>query len=566
MDLGNAGSPALNIILPIGSPTGFRTGINPWFAYTPANQTKKYWNTPRPFTDVKYTQGQGRLLQLDFLFVRNISKLWQAGVEINRFGSKGVYLRQNSDYSSFRTFHRFESPNKKWVLRYQIFVMNASAEINGGMTSDSLFTQAGYFQRESFPVRLNSSVIWSKASKQTFESDYHLRPKKAASWLKPSGSASSAHLLNLAISRDRERTADSSLVDDISSYPFTFRDSTRNFDSLTFTNFQTALTWRSISMDSLKNTKINWALGFGFDKFNFNNHFNLEMSAYNWSIKGHITYDRKEYQAYLKVLHYFSGYNQGDYLIVSGLHHEGPKIKWNLQWQTQKYRQAFTWERFNSNHYRWAQSLLPGINNGLSGYLKSNPHRIIPWQLTFQLGTLKEYVVVHSQAIPRQLDENLLNASLEGFFTLHYKKIYWSQRGFIQKNNQPLTIQLPEWGINSEISLRSRYKKTSLNYQIGVILDQRQKTLAWTFNPSTMMWGRDTTRQMGGYPMLHFFAAGEIKRFSCFIRMEHFLYNLQFISATMQKWNPLPTDYFASAGNPMQPQLFRFGFRWRFYD
>lgn len=565
IDLGNPSSPAMPCMMITKVQHGFRSGIQPWAPYQNPQATKTYWKTPRPYTDIRYTQGQGRLLQLDFTFVRNITKRWNAGIEIRRLGSKGSYLRQNTDFTGFRMFHQYASVNRRWDFRYQIQLYNASSQINGGVVSDSAFIHSGFFQRPSFPVWLNSSVVWSRTSHQTFETDYHLdRPgfhhNDSQLSLPPV-----RRTLNLSLSRIRERNADSSLTDDFSFYRNIYKNAERNFDSITFTNYNATLTLKRTDTDTLKRIRIIGSAGISIDRISYNDFNKYDLSTYNFSVKGMGAVVMQHLQIHLRGTQYFRGYNQGDYLYEAGLQNIDGNLNWSLQVHAQKYRQAFATERIQSNHFQWAQTFNSGLNQGISGQLASVKTKI-PFNLKLQAGWLQNLVIVPATVLPEQLNQKVQHVSLQGFFTWHYKKLYWHQIGFIQKNKSMLALHLPEWGSISELSLRGRYKKTSLHYQMGLVLDWRQKTNAWRFNPSILMWTQDSMGKMGGYPMVHFFATGEIKRFACFIRLEHILYSLHFLSPKLASWNPLPNYYFAAAGNPMLPQLFRFGFRWRFYD
>ncbi|MBI3235316.1 MAG: hypothetical protein HYZ42_14990, partial [Bacteroidetes bacterium] len=103
--------------------------------------------------------------------------------------------------------------------------------------------------------------------------------------------------------------------------------------------------------------------------------------------------------------------------------------------------------------------------------------------------------------------------------------------------------------------------------QIGFSLNFWQKTKAYRWNPSIMQYVLDSLSKSGGYPMIDVFANGEIKRFTFFVKFEHVFYGLRFLVDPWQGYlNFLPNSYYASAQSPMQPQLLRLGFRWRFYD
>ncbi len=112
------------------------------------------YDTRQPFTVLRYQQGSKQEILVGFTHAQNISPRWSAGVDFFRMRYMGGYQRQQVRMSNGSGYVRYQSDRKIYngVLMY--FVNAIHAEVNGGITNDTLFDSDAFFDKQLVPIAL----------------------------------------------------------------------------------------------------------------------------------------------------------------------------------------------------------------------------------------------------------------------------------------------------------------------------------------------------------------------------------------------------------------------------
>ncbi len=569
-DLGNPGTSAKNLIFESKVLSGFNTGIKGWEMYFDQNKTNEFWNVKRPYSDIKYVQGQNRLLGLNFIHTQNIRKDWNVGVEIIRYGSKGFYLRQNSDISRLRLFQSYLSNDGRSRLLASIILDKALQEVNGGIVNTKDFDSSSILQRESYPINLSKSFNYLKKNQVMFEYSYGF---KKFSIRVDSNSRKALYPFRIyyTFQRDKEAYLDTGLADDTKYYKNIYKDSLVNFDSTSFITFKNHLQLASLGYKKLNDSTFSlkpliWQVGYQYDFIKFFCKDYTSGSIVNHSINLKILYAFKPNMKFItESKYYFNGYNRQDYLQQATFLLINKKVQLNLNGFAQQYIQPLIYQYFKTNYFAWSQSLNPTHVLGFNFYLKTNFKH--PFEVNILYRNTVNYVYFDQNSIPTQFAPSLTHLSAVTALDWHYKKLHIKEKLLLQYNSNTQITPLPNWASKTDIYIAGQLKNKSMKYHIGFSINYWQKTSSYRWNTSIMQFYLDSSVKSGGYPMIDLYANGEIQRFAFFVKLEHVFYGLRFLADPWQQtFNFLPNSYYATAYNPMQPQVLRLGFRWRFYD
>ncbi|MBI3234039.1 MAG: hypothetical protein HYZ42_08355, partial [Bacteroidetes bacterium] len=437
-DLGNPGTPVLNLVFNASRSFGFNNGIGAWNSYFNKEEKFTYWDVKRPYTDIHYVQGQSRLLGLQFLHTQNLRKGWNIGLEINRYGSKGYYLRQNGDVSQVRLFQSFESTDKRSQLLVNIQLNKVNQEINGGIANDSLFNISGNLQRASFPVNLQSTVNYMKQSEIFLEYSYGLSKTKIT-YDSSRNENFFKYRLYYSFERNKQAFVDSSLIDDYIYYNNIFKDSLRNFDSSNFTTYKNSVYIASTGFKKLNDTNYQfsplvWRTGYQIEYLNYYNNSPSSGKLYNQSVNFNIQtrYNSKP-NLFLDLRYIFTGYNQKDYLYKIGLEHVQPKHKLYILASLQRYTQPVIYSYFKTNFIFWAQNLDPTTTKSIQAkYIYSHK---TPIELNLKYNLTNNYIYFDTHSKPNQYSNNLHHTSLTTNILWHFKKLYINEFLLLQYNS-----------------------------------------------------------------------------------------------------------------------------------
>jgi hypothetical protein len=158
-NLGNNGSASIPMVFDVGQSVGFNTGFRQYEQYKIHQDSFKFYNSNRPMADLTFSPilGSQQNFTVGANYAQKFSDGFSVSINFHRINQEGFYTNSFTKATNFGIAIR-----KEWdQSRFTSFVSMTSNvhddEINGGVTTDSLFTLANYNFRTRIPVFLSGA-------------------------------------------------------------------------------------------------------------------------------------------------------------------------------------------------------------------------------------------------------------------------------------------------------------------------------------------------------------------------------------------------------------------------
>lgn len=152
-NLGNAGSPAYDMIFNPAQAIGLNSGYTAWDLYKLHPDSVKFYNTTRPYSDFGYIMGPKRQQYVRLLHTQNITPKWNIAGDVQNLNSPGVYKLQTSRHIVAHASTNYKSENERYHVKAVLLYHRFKQDENGGMESDSFITDKEYSNRNLIPVK-----------------------------------------------------------------------------------------------------------------------------------------------------------------------------------------------------------------------------------------------------------------------------------------------------------------------------------------------------------------------------------------------------------------------------
>lgn len=209
-------------------------------------------------------------------------------------------------------------------------------------------------------------------------------------------------------------------------------------------------------------------------------------------------------------------------------------------------------ENWYSNHYIWSN------NFAKEGEMRFNVSFRVPdhgIELGFWQSMLRDKIYYGPDCLPVQHNGNI---SLTGIYAqkdFTIKGLHLNHRVLVQLTSDRKVVPVPLVSAFLSYYYEFWVKRDVLRVQIG--LDGRFTTsyYAMGYNPALSVFYNQNEVEVGNYPYVDVFLTAKWKRMRIFIKYQH-------LNCGLFGNN----QYFAVAGYPLNPGMFKFGLSWAFYD
>lgn len=157
-DLGNLGSPALNLLFTPEYRVGPTLGYHVFDIYRFDIDSLNYYNTNRPYSSFGFQLGAKREQVAHIFHTQNISPNWNFAVEYRKINSPGAYKIQRTSHDNGNVSTQYNSKNLRYRLYAGIVYNKEQQDENGGIANDSFLTNETYNNRETIPVRFQNDA------------------------------------------------------------------------------------------------------------------------------------------------------------------------------------------------------------------------------------------------------------------------------------------------------------------------------------------------------------------------------------------------------------------------
>jgi hypothetical protein len=155
--LGNLGLAYKTIVLEERQDIGFNYGRNAYDIYLKRADDMEYYRVFSPYTNFNYFWNRRKEQLFNFTLSQNFGPRFNYAVNFNRLVSLGDYDRQKSDHLNYDISVWYTSRNRRYQV-YSAFIVNdLLLQENGGVQSDSIFTNSSGVTSEVEPVFLQGA-------------------------------------------------------------------------------------------------------------------------------------------------------------------------------------------------------------------------------------------------------------------------------------------------------------------------------------------------------------------------------------------------------------------------
>lgn len=568
-NLGTHFSPLVNLAELPTQEAGFVSGSGSLAAYSKQFSNRKFYNTSMPFTSFRYSQGAEQYLQFDGLHTQNIIPTWNVAAGIQSFTNKGYGLRQLQVHRApFVTSH-FTLPNNRFRVMTSLNWVRRSGYVNGGLSElDSVRLGDGSniiasssvnaydsltpgVDRNSLPGGLKNAVDTVNFTNHFFRFQYHFGNKyfdtiDSIQKLKPLMALYYQLHYKKEVWLYNDDNIDSAYY---SSYFNNYSNSNR--DSQVFKMFRNELGFEKFR------TKIN---GFSmdahlaFEQGSYTQNNSIRITTFNTAIGAGVKTNIADIVGFkAKGEYYIGGYNQGDYyLTASGLLTlKKAAVVGNIV--SQLYEPSPQHKYFTHSYFQFVnRNFNKVLNNELNVTVVQNDRRN-PIRLHGKIQNLTNYVYFDNSISPVQNTGNIQFLQLSLGKRFNYKNLNARVDGFAQ---QVAGLNLPNWACKLDAYYQKPMFDSAVTLKAGADLFYTAKYNSLGYMPMLRQFYFNSGNQLGNYPLLDLYVAGEIKTFTFFLKMENVLNGFMAGRA--------PLSYYTYA-YPMQPMAFRLGLLWDFY-
>ena len=503
-----------------------------------------YFKVRSAITEADYRQGyeRGQLFRLSH--TQNVHERLNFFIDFKRLNSLGKYQRQQVEQSDLLATIHYQSRGGKYSFHFGANTAFIKAEVNGGLTYDSVFTDNTLTDRSLVSVNF--------ASSNTSQFLRHRQGMLDHSW----------HFIN----RSKDSANDSWLESLSFDHRIEYLRQSYVFEDVPNQTRPRTLLQSNLTSDSTALEKVQ-------------NNFGVSMKGkQGWSLSASIWNEAAAYEGEnFRTVQSNSGLSAKADLVLFNKFPIRSTLNYVLQGQRQGGIEFFAQTGFESNQF----SFLPFIRvkNAFPGFMDYRyTSNYMAWNRDYAIVQTGELGLAIKQSFIGSIDlkAHLLNNGVfygldslpsqwniaEQYFSTTWKGRYRLKNYLLvntdfvwqtSSNNQPV-FRMPEFYGRLSLSTRFSLFKGAINFQPGAVLTWFSPYKMRGYNPYTNLFYNQDEMEIGGYPLFDVF-------FNLQIRTARFYFKLEHLNSSISGYN-----YWAAPGYPLPDFVFRAGINWRFFN
>lgn len=540
--LGSIGSAANDRIFRNNAPLLSKPGTPVYDLYVWSPQQTRYFRGNKRFSQIDFHSGTFKEQEIRLTHAQNILKNWNAGFDFHRLSVKDFTRNSDVFHSQFSLFSWYESPNKKYNLFVNGLLNTIRNQVNGGLSSDSLYESGSI---NNIGIKGLSTPL-SNAENRLKDNFAYLRH---------------FYLIYSDTSNSKLYLQQSSCLE---KYSFTYTD--QNADSAYYSNFYNGNnTYDSLGFISFTNRiginflsetfipgKIILTANAGTQQTRFvqnqsRDWDNLFMeSSLKWMS------DSMSWKIHLNGQRVIAGEDKDNYRQIIEVSSPQKKIGYAaLQLMQQQSSAGHIYRYYSGNHFRWSNDWNKlQIRSMALNYHQPKYHL----SAGIQYFQLRNYLYLNEAALPEQhtRDEEIVRYTLSK--RLHGKYFHFETQLILQQNSNEEVLRFPEFSSLSSIYFEGNLFKNAMQGRVGINLNYYSGYYAHAFMPASGFFHLQNIKKTGDYPIADFFISTKIKTANIFLVFENILDGIA------------GDHYYETPFYPEAGRTFKFGVRWRFFD
>lgn len=554
--LGNIGLASPNYILKQStSSLGFNLYPNVFGNDLISEEQIEYYRSIGPYADITGIAGSKQLQAMKLLFTHTNKDRMNVTLRLNRYSSKGFYLKQQSFANNFYLSSNYKT--KKDKVGYYFYFLNNSNrnQESGGIYIDTIPEDQIKFNKELLRVKLNSATRDNKGYKAMFNPYLKLN----------SGNDSTTNFnsyiqLKSKFNINTFKYKDLGIATD-GFYSLYYLDTVKTYDSTYLMQLS-----NEINYSLLKSNK-NFGISVGY-KNEINQVWQKNDSLFmNNYVVGDLVFRKqfektdtlKKNQSYFQnltnVQYIVDGANAGNYKLENKAllainKNRNTNIYLNLLVESRS--ADYIYNYWVSNHFMWFNNGYKPQNHS-SAELGINSNKKVGLSVLFQ--NTANYLYFDEQALPKQYTGNIQNIGVTAFYTnVFFKHLGVSLHNTFQSTSHESYVRIPKNIITARLFYSGNLFKNNLQLNIGIQGQSYSSFYGYGYMPATQSFYLQNKRMTGDYPFVDLYLNARIRPVSVFLRVENVLQG--YVGA----------NYALVPGYYQVDRAFRLGLTWMFFD
>jgi hypothetical protein len=572
--LGNYGLPSyqINFFDRITDPDKFLYNYYYPLMHVPGNAL--FMDTQVPFTELVWTFGGPKETAEQTFRVRhsqNVNRFLNFGLIYDIVYNLGQYNYQRAEDKTFTFYSSYKGV--KYKLYFSAGINNLTSFENGGITYDSLLTQAN---ARDVPVKLGGldkaeSVLKNRylllVQRYTLKSNPVSKsdtlPHKRSGFFGLSGTFSHIFIL------ESNRRTYSDANPESGFYDTAFISKTATFDSLYSRSIKNTIRF-DFSTDETRKFRLGGGVGLRNEIYRFSQIIPTHDSTtvadtVSWFRNSNVVIGRlynsigDKFRWVATGELFLTGYRAGDFNlkgeISKSFDWKKGRASWLLTGGITNRQPSFWYSQWGSNHFEWHNNLNKEFRIDL-GSSFTYPARKLEFKFNYAI--INNYTDFDTAAFPSQHSGGLSVVALMVRKEFRAWKFHLATDILIQKSSDANVLDLPLVTARSagyfEHLFRFSQTGGKMNTQLGVDVTYNTLYHPYNYMPATGRFFRQELVSTGDYPFINVFLNFKVKRTRVFIMFDH-------VNAGLMGFH-----YDMIPLYPMNIRMLRYGLAWTFYD
>ncbi len=557
--LSNVGLASYNRVFSPSTRVGYRMRSAAFAPYMLYNDQVKYYKLMRPYTDLWYVMGPKKEQSLEVIFTRKMSEQFTFGVDFYLVNSPGSYQNSRSDDKYVYFTARYHTKNNRYGVLANYLHNKLKVGENGGIVSDSLFSQNLESDRQAIPVALNTATNRVKSSGFYVEQFFNLMKPGMRKDSTPRTLAGGSVLYSLLYQRNQMVYTDDMQTDSVfySNFPAVF-DTLATYDSAYQQLIRNRFMWSSLAYNADKLSRVFRAyFGVSYDHilqtlpYDSARYFNNQLIPFGGIFLK--LFQRSFLNASAEMV--LGGYNGGDLKIEGSLLQYLGSVQKNVGQLYFKVifenkTPAWYFSRYHSNRFNWDLSLQKERIFSFTG-----EYRLHALAAGVAFRSLGNYTYFNDSVRPQQagVPGSVTQIYLRG--TIPLRNFGVNLRAVYQTTSLASVLHLPQLTGKINLYFNRWVFKGAAHLQTGFQLSYFSSYYADAYMPELRAFYLQNKTKIGDYLYLDAYATLKIKSFRFFLQGKNLLGFL-----ANQK------HYYNTPGYPGRDGGFYLGIAWKLYN
>ncbi|MBR5832068.1 MAG: hypothetical protein IKY79_05570 [Bacteroidales bacterium] len=584
LNTGNVGSPHLSLYPKNDEGIAFRYKQSVYDGYGYSLDNLTFYQTERPYTLLAFSNSLLSDYQVRVIHTQNLSQRWNIALHYDLINSEGAYSNQKTLNNYLGATTNYYSENLRYQVKGGVIWKKLNIQENGGITSDSLFTENIQTNRSGIPVYMYDASTRYNSFTAVAHQSYNFAKRIGAnivvdtvfSTTDSSYTISCDTTIRKGTPFNRGTVVHQILVEtDKRNYyepnfshiyhPICYVDSTNTFDSVSTFRLENTIYWSNdVYKDYEYFNPVKLSLGLrhlwveGIYSYDHMSVSELPKS-YNLTeilpfVKLNISVGGLRAELFAEKSFSDAVFMQNNNMVradVSYLFANDHSI--TLSGHSSDRAPDYFYNYFFSNYHEWD-------NRGEYNKIHTQNLKLqYKWNnyidLTTSVAVVDNMVWLDTNSRPYQTDERgwLSQACLNT--NIKIGPFHWRTFNLLQFASDNDVFRVPTFACKHSYFFDFKMFKNALSVQTGVDLRYNTAFYADAYNPSLAAFYRQNDVEIGNYIWSDIFASLQIKHATIFLKLLH-------INAL---WESTP-QYFSLPHYPGQDFTLQWGFVWKFFD